>query len=406
MDPKQSKYHQDALAIAEMFPESPFDVLIQAFEKHNGDLDKTLHYLVLLPPQPVKDEKLVDKRKRDQNDNAPMDLISFEEDPETRKQKSPKSTTTTTTTALNSSILDHDIKMNEPSKSPPKVSPGKVEVEAPQEDSKELNEAIMMVGELFPDVPQHILKKTLITYKMNVEKVIDLFLTAKNRENLKLSGGIPIEMEVEEPSAPPLDHEAGEFEELNNLFTTVLSNNDRDRELVYGDIDQLRMDEEMAKMLMQMDQDANAKVKNMEEEDRKLAEMLAQQETSSTKVSTKDDAKMAAELVNKERTEIERLRRERELQDEKMAKELFDKEKSQLAYIRDAQTSDEEFARRLELAEKDEQIAKEMQEAERKEKKKREEEEERKTKELIAKLTKPKDNSDPSSVVEEGDAII
>ncbi len=91
------------------------------------------------------------------------------------------------------------------------------------------------------------------------------------------------------PSAPPPE-DFGEFDEINNLFTTVLGSSSKYctilsifscvfSDAAFVDMDQLKMDEEMAKMLAQIDQDTNSKIKKMEEEDRKLAEMLAMQES-------------------------------------------------------------------------------------------------------------------------------
>ncbi len=49
-----------------MFPETPFEILTNAFEKFNGDLDQTLQYLFSLPPRSTKtDDNGSDKRKRD-----------------------------------------------------------------------------------------------------------------------------------------------------------------------------------------------------------------------------------------------------------------------------------------------------------------------------------------------------
>lgn len=46
-----------------MFPETPFEVLIDAFEKNSGNLDATLAYLLQSKSDPIKTDNQRPKRK-------------------------------------------------------------------------------------------------------------------------------------------------------------------------------------------------------------------------------------------------------------------------------------------------------------------------------------------------------
>jgi hypothetical protein len=55
-----------ALSIAEMFPETPFEELLQAFDKNGGNLDATLAYLFQ-----SKNDSATDQRAKRKHDDAP-----------------------------------------------------------------------------------------------------------------------------------------------------------------------------------------------------------------------------------------------------------------------------------------------------------------------------------------------
>eukprot|EP01114_Cavostelium_apophysatum_P018212 TRINITY_DN5591_c0_g1_i1.p1 TRINITY_DN5591_c0_g1~~TRINITY_DN5591_c0_g1_i1.p1 ORF type:complete len:684 (+),score=208.72 TRINITY_DN5591_c0_g1_i1:62-2053(+) len=367
--------------LGDMFPHIPFDRLISTVQKSKGDLDVALQ---LLLNEDVDKAPNTSSNPLSQTQTLLIDFTDMNETP-----------TKAAIPLMNQVPLA------------PQSSPIALGLQKQSDLKSEVGEGsgidqntILQLCEVFPGISFDHIADVLTSHSGDVDQSINALLQEKVQEGreiqLKLSGGLPIGAEVfslrklclskialrwdlfsskidgmedgplknqimffmsENGLLPDVQSDdeteyieenaefIGDMNALNDEFSKIFDDED-EHHYVPMNSDQLRMDEEFARMLEAMDRESTTRLKQKEEEDRLLAVELARAE--SYQFSSQEDRKLAESLLKQEESE----RKQKLETDEELARKLAESDRAA------------ELARAKRIAEEDARLARSLYEKE------------------------------------------
>jgi len=282
------------LQIAELFPDTKFEILVETIKKCNGNIDEAINKLSL---------------------GEEVELINSKNSKSPAPKPMPKIENNNNNNSSNNSNGNKGVDV----------------------------ESVNMINELFPSIPNDSIIEILNSFGGDVEKTIEALLNEKSKDDLRISSelNIPFSEDAQESKINEFDVE--DFTELSNCFAEMLKNDDNESSgknstklTLSGEfsLDTISLDEQLARALIEMEQEEIKKRKeqeqkdsefaqklnqtsnfgfpNIEDEDEKLAKKLQQEEREAKKYKKSDDEELAKRL----------LREDLEQRDLRMAKKL------------------------------------------------------------------------------------
>eukprot|EP01119_Soliformovum_irregulare_P011711 TRINITY_DN2962_c0_g1_i1.p1 TRINITY_DN2962_c0_g1~~TRINITY_DN2962_c0_g1_i1.p1 ORF type:complete len:560 (+),score=137.88 TRINITY_DN2962_c0_g1_i1:29-1708(+) len=220
-----------ALSLAEIFPDIPFDQIVDVTRRYAEDFEQSMQFLL---------------QKSEQNSQP--DLISFDETPYVPQP------------------LPHF--------SEPKTD--SIDgIESINDLEESFSEDVNQICQLFPGIPSFAVQAILDECEGDYDRAIDLLLREKEKDNLRISGEIPNYSDEESISS---QQDLDDMSHLGNVFDAIFSRSSSNASRPM-DMSALEDDEALARALEEDERQDYERVKrHREQEDSTFALLLAEEE--------------------------------------------------------------------------------------------------------------------------------